>query len=394
MRTGAGAMLILYGLPHSLYTGKVRAYLRKRGLAYVERSPAHPDFRAEVVPRIGRAIIPVLQLPDGAYVQDSADIIDHLDRDAPRPGAVPEAALQRVVALVVQLYAVAGLTRHAMHYRWSCFDEQSAFLTHAFRAGGDDKGAQAVMARMAGYLPMLGVTAETAPAIKGSYHDLLDALEGHFARHPYLLGGAPSIGDYALFGPLFAHLGRDPVPSQIMKNRAPSLFRWTERMQAPDADMPEFPDHAPDFLPDDAVADSLAPLLRHMGLDLFPGLQDMAAALALHVADHDPAEGAPVTGKPHQRILTTIRTRFRGVPHDSGVQPYLFYLWQKITDSVDALDADTRQRVATELDRHGLGELLTIARPIRVERRDHREVWGRRIAETRTDPGRAAAGNG
>ena len=65
-----------------------------------------------------------------------------------------------------------------------------------------------------------------------------------------------------------------------MKNRAPSLFRWTERMQAPDADMPEFPDHAPDFLPDDAVADSLAPLLRHMGLDLFPGLHEMAAALA------------------------------------------------------------------------------------------------------------------
>ena len=113
MRTGAGAMLILYGLPHSLYTGKVRAYLRKRGLAYVERSPAHPDFRANVVPRIGRAIIPVLQLPDGAYVQDSADIIDHLDRDAQRSGALPKGALQRVVALVVQLYAVAGLTRHA-----------------------------------------------------------------------------------------------------------------------------------------------------------------------------------------------------------------------------------------------------------------------------------------
>ena len=74
MRTGAGAMLILYGLPHSLYTGKVRAYLRKRGLAYVERSPAHPDFRAEVVPRIGRAIIPVLQLPDGAYVQTLSTI--------------------------------------------------------------------------------------------------------------------------------------------------------------------------------------------------------------------------------------------------------------------------------------------------------------------------------
>ena len=60
-------MVILYGLPHSLYTGKVRAYLRKRGLAYVERSPAHPDFRAEVVPRIGRAII-AGEIADGAKV--------------------------------------------------------------------------------------------------------------------------------------------------------------------------------------------------------------------------------------------------------------------------------------------------------------------------------------
>ena len=394
MRTGAGSMVILYGLPHSLYTGKVRSYLRKRGLAHVERSPAHSDFRAEVVPRIGRAIIPVVQLPNGAFVQDSADIIDHLDRDAPEPGAMPRSAVQRVVALTVQLYAVAGLTRHAMHYRWSCFDEQSAFLNHAFRASCDETGAQAVMARMAGYLPMLGVTTETAPAIERSYHDLLDVLEGHFALHPYLLGGAPSIGDYALFGPLFAHLGRDPVPSQIMKNRAPSLFRWTERMQAPDADMPEFPDHVPGFLPNDAVADSLTPLLRHISLDLFPVLHDLAAALARHVADHDPAEGAPVTDMPHQRILTTIRTRFRGVPHDNGVQPYLFYLWQKITDSVDMLDGSTRERVTTTLDRHGLGGLLTIARPIRVERRDHREVWGRRIAETRAHPVRAASGNG
>ena len=70
-----------------------------------------------------------------------------------------------------------------------------------------------------------------------------------------------------------------------------------------------------------------------------------------------------------------------GVGEPSDLEPR-DTLWQKITDSVDALDADTRQRVATELDRHGLGELLTIARPIRVERRDHREVWGRRIAET------------
>jgi hypothetical protein len=84
LHDGYMAPHILYGVPHSLYTGKSRAYLRKQGFTYVERTPADPRFRAEIVPRIGRGIIPVLVTPDGEVIQDTVDILDHFeDRGVP-----------------------------------------------------------------------------------------------------------------------------------------------------------------------------------------------------------------------------------------------------------------------------------------------------------------------
>ena len=370
---------ILYGVPHSLYTGKTRAYLRKQGIAYVERTPAHPEFRDEILPVIGRAIVPVLVTPDGTVIQDTTDILDHFEERGAPVSARPPGARQRVLAHVAELHAVVGLTRHAMHYRWSYLEEQRAFLTDAFAGGAGAAGVAKVMARMQSYLPMLGVTPATIPAIEASYHALLDLLDAHFAEQPYLFGGQPSLGDYGLLGPLFAHLGRDPVPAGTMKRRAPKVFRWVERMNAPDADVPEYGSEAPAYLPEDGVPDTLRPLFRHMAEELFPELADKVAWLTRFVANTDPSAGAPVSDKPHQRVLGTVETRFGGVPHASGVQPYAFYLWQRVTDAFDALDQPGRESVRAWFERAGLLPLLDAARPIRVERRDHVERWGRRL---------------
>ena len=43
---------ILYGMPGSLYTGKVRAYFRKQRIDYVERAVGMPEFRETIVPAI------------------------------------------------------------------------------------------------------------------------------------------------------------------------------------------------------------------------------------------------------------------------------------------------------------------------------------------------------
>lgn len=367
--------VILYGAPHSLYTGKTRAYLRKQGIRYVERTPADPRFRSEIVPVIGRGIIPVVVLSDGTIIQDTVDILEHFERAEAPVSAYPPGPRQCVLAHIAELYAVVGLTRHAMHFRWGYADEQDRFLTDAFASGSGSASAEQVMGRMRSYLPMLGVTAETIPAIEESYRTLLDTLEAHFAVHPYLFGGQPSVGDYGLFGPLFAHLGRDPVPSDLMKRRAPRVFRWIERMNAPDPDIPEYGDYPAAYLGDDAVPDTLAPLYRQMAQELFPELTDKLAMLRRFVVDTNPREGAPVTAKPHQRSIGTVETSFRGVAYESGVQPYMLYLLQRIADAAASLDDMAREDLDRWLEHVGLGSILIDAPPIRVERQRHIEVW-------------------
>ena len=56
---------ILWGANWSLYTAKVRPYLIKKGIDYVELNPSHPHFHDSIVPRIGHITVPVVEATDG-----------------------------------------------------------------------------------------------------------------------------------------------------------------------------------------------------------------------------------------------------------------------------------------------------------------------------------------
>ena len=72
------------------------------------------------------------------------------------------------------------------------------------------------------------------PAIEQSYRRLLGELDAHFRDHDFLFGGRPSIGDFGLIGPMYAHLYRDPYPGKLMRETAPNVAAWVERMQSPE----------------------------------------------------------------------------------------------------------------------------------------------------------------
>src|SRR5690554_6746601 len=108
----------LYGVPHSLYTGIARCFLRTQGIEYTELPPGHPDFSGRIQPAIRRSIIPVLETPDGQIIQDNLDIIDFFEQQGVRYSAYPETSLQRVLAVIIQFYGTQTMLRHAMHFRW------------------------------------------------------------------------------------------------------------------------------------------------------------------------------------------------------------------------------------------------------------------------------------
>ncbi len=88
-----------------------------------ETRDATPEVYRDIIePRIGYAIIPVLLTPDGQVVQDSAEIIDHVDALALGHAAQPGTPVQEFVSRVIELYADEWLAIVGMHYRWTYND--------------------------------------------------------------------------------------------------------------------------------------------------------------------------------------------------------------------------------------------------------------------------------
>ncbi len=269
---------ILYGADHSLYTGKVRAYLRYKGLNWEERAATREVYKSLIIPRVGAPIVPVLETAAGEYIQDSTDIIDFLEtRHRQRP-VYPATPVQRLVALLLELYGDEWLLIPAMHYRWSVLEQQRDFILGEFgRLSAPDASRAEQIAIgehtsrvFAGMVPALGITAHTIPGIEEAYLAFLDQFDRHLARHDFLLGSCPGIGDYGFMGPLYAHLGRDPVPLALMRKRAPRVHAWVQRMNDP----------APvtgEFVPCDEIPETVLPILETLFTDQAPDVLDVIA---------------------------------------------------------------------------------------------------------------------
>lgn len=376
----------LFAMPASLYSGKARSYLRTHRIDYVERAPGDARYTDDVVPAIGRWIIPVLQTPDGTLVQDTVDIIDFLDAGQP-PGrsAHPATPVHRAVAHLLELFGGEGLLRPAMHYRWDFDDTNVAFLAKDFSAvlavGADDETRDAVFAfssdRMRSATAAFGVSEELVPEIERSYEEFLALFDAHLAGSPFLLGGRPTIGDYGFMGPLYAHLARDPYPSVLMKRQAQRVWRWVERMNAPTQDASEYGDYPEELFADDAVPDSLRALLAYIGEEYLDEAVAQVAAVDSWLADHpDAAEGDVVLGKPNRRFSGTTTFAWRGRPMTVAVVPYRLYLIKRLQDAVAGAGPTGRAAIRALFAEVGLDPLLDV-RPRRwVTRTGNREVWG------------------
>src|SRR5258708_23051725 len=118
----------------SLFSGKVRSYLIKKRLPYLEFYASHPDFRARVRPLVRLGVTPLLETPQGDLLQDSTDIIEQMEARLPGHPMIPTGPVQRVVCSLLDAYATEHLMLPAMHYRWAepHLSEQRHFLNAQF----------------------------------------------------------------------------------------------------------------------------------------------------------------------------------------------------------------------------------------------------------------------
>ena len=376
---------VLYGMPGSLYTAKVRTYLRKQGIPFEERCPGDARFRDEILPVIERWIIPVLQTSSGEVIQDGTVILDHFEAlGTDGPSASPADPLLKVIAHVFELFGGEGLLRPAMHFRWNFDAENLDFLradfVNALAPGASAAVSAATFEQASGLMRKaaraLGVSPATMPEILPSYLDFLARFERHLMHTPYVLGATPTFADYGLIAPLHPHLSRDPYPSNLMKRVAPRVWRWVERMNAAEADSGEYLGQAPQWLVPEA-SESLLSLLRFIAEDYLPEIEAHVSFANAWLAQRpDLQAGTNGLPKPGDRHLGRTQFAWRGVTADVLVMPYRLYMLQRVQDAAALLDADAASRLRTLLSGCGLLPLLDLHCSRRVERSGHVEVWG------------------
>ena len=368
----------LYAITHSLYSGRARSYLIKHQIPFQELSTGHESFKAEVLPKGKLATIPTLVTPEGEVIRDGAAIIEHFEAESDRPGQ-PRGPKQRIISALFDVIGTDGLLRPAMHYRWNFPEDNLAFVRYHFLHSQRDtperaEKTEAMMNRMRYAAMIFGVTEHTQGVVESLYLDYLDALNAHFEQYPYLLGWRPSIGDFGLIAPMYAHLGRDPHPAKLMQQRAVSVHRWVERMNRADQDVPEFFNAGTEFVDDDEVPESLVAVLRILAEDFVP--ETLAAADAINgwLAENKPEAGAPAVGRLAQAPGTATFVS-RGETIEALAQPHRFYLLQRVQDDYASLSETEKAAVDAVLSKSGMTAILDAALNRRIERADNLEVW-------------------
>ena len=373
-----------------MYTGKVRSYLRKHNIDFIEVHPNSERYLKHIVPTVGRWIMPCMETPDGRIIQDGADIIDFFEFEARLPAypARPTTPVHRAVTHLFELFGGEGLLRPAMHYRWN-FDEQNlSFLESEFGISVIPKmtSDQISMnfARSSGRMRKAAVTFGVGPhsveLIESSFMEWLDLFSAHLEHNAYLLGNQPTLGDYCLMGPMWAHLFRDPAPTAIIKKHAPRVGRWVERMstyEPYDGEFFESPTAPRELIAGDELPDTLVAMMRFIADEYLPEI----TAHVEYANDWLTLQTDLVTGTnglpdPGARGIGKTAFAWRGIEIETAVMPYRFWLMQRLHDAVAAVDASSQAAIRTAFSNAGLESLLDLRTIRRVERANHLEVWG------------------
>jgi len=358
----------LFGTESSFYTAKVRAYLDWKRIHYQEVSSTLNVIKSVLLPNVNRAIVPVLQMPDGTFVQDSSDIIAALETRHPESTAWPAGPLQNFVSHLMELFADEWLIIPALHYRWNHNEEwtyrefgRSSIPDASEQQQFDFGQKQAQFFK--DWLPEVGVDDVTIPGVEKSYEEFLGMLSVHLDQENYMFGGRPSYADFALYGPLYAHMYRDPESGKLMNRIAPLVSDWVERCRRGG-------NRSGAFLSKDIVPQTLLPIFAYQMTEQLPVLLSTDEML-----DEWALNAAP--GQPLPRGFGTTAVTIGGCSGSCLGRSFPLYRLQQALDFYHAMQPTDQERADAYLDSVGGGALIGFSLSRRLKRSNSQLVLER-----------------
>ena len=162
----------------------------------------------------------------------------------------------------------------------------------------------------------------------------------------------------------------------IMRERAPRVLRYAERMAQRDHDMPEYFDREPGtFVPDDNLPETLKPIITLAAQEYIPELKAAAEQFDQWAETQDIVPGKPLLPFKVERSMGKIEFRMRGIKAHSISQTNTMWALQRVHDAFDALAEEDQKAVRSALMPLGAAELLKTRPKNRLARKQYTEVW-------------------
>ena len=362
----------LYGWKLSYFTGKLYSYLKCKNIPFVENNVNIYTLYSKVKKNTGAVVMPTLTTPEGEWLQDTRNIINILEKRFPdSPSVFPTTPKRLFVSNLFEAWGDEMWISTAMHYRWNYPESVEQFK----REAGDsllpfaprmlkNHFANKTATTLIQYLPYVGVTPDQFPILEKWTVDMLSKLDVHFKDNRYLLGNdQPTIGDFGMMGPLYAHLSRDPWPRDHLMNEYPHLKAWIDRMlQSGDA-TDVSPDNGEGVGGGDEIPPTLVPILRLIFNEFTPMAERTLEQLNKLLAEW-----------PEGKILR--RTLYRDVPiqfpmgdalFSRPCNPHLLYKVQGVLDGYRQGSYDDQVSVEKWVEALGGKNMLSLDIP-RLER--------------------------
>ncbi|MBK9521274.1 MAG: glutathione S-transferase family protein [Rhodocyclaceae bacterium] len=347
----------LYGWHLSYFTGKVLCYLNYKQIPFVHRDVDMATLMWRIKRKVGAVVMPVLVTPEQQWIDDSSRIIDYLEQRFPDASVVPPTPVQRFASYLMEAWGDEWWVPIAMHTRWSYPENYALFEREAgsallpkLPAFVQRRAVAKVAATLRGMLHTVGVRAEQFAVMDQWTTGMLDLLEQHFARHSYLFGERPTIGDFGLVGTMYGHLGRDPWPARELIAPRPCLRAWIARMaKAP------IQTHAV-LLTDDAIADTLSPVFRAIFAEFIPLLDGINQQVKAALPALPPDRALP-------RGLADVEVPMGAGRFRRKALPYTLWMAQRAKDVYQQMSADEQQSVRDWLTPLGGASLLALNVP-------------------------------
>lgn len=331
--------ITVYGSNISYFTGKIENYFRIKGVPYALRAMQLPRDGRLIREKLGLFQMPVLQLGDGRWMTDSTKIIQWFETETRANPVIPPDPLQAFVCRLIEDYADEWLWRPAMHFRWHYPEGALLQSRHLADEHFGSVLLPGVLKRWfmrrrqrGGYTRGDGITRENVAGVEDIYFRTLQQLQAIFEKRPFLLGERPSLADVGMSGPFFRHFGLDPVPLEIMRERAPAVFEWVARLW--NTRLEQCPGDWSTGIPDD-----FGPLLDEIGGSYLPYLCANVDAVAAGRKRFD----AEIGGVAYRR---------------ARYSRYRVWCLQELRAHYEALPREAQMAARGLLERHGCWEPL------------------------------------